>query len=71
MDPGPSNSVQLYLQPIHRSQSVWDTQSIVVLGCRRREQVVDHSIMLDPQIVSYLEQADFLGIAQIGFIQLD
>ena len=68
MDPGPSHPMQLYLQPTHRSLSIWDTQSTVVSGCCRRKQVVDPSIMLDPQIVPYLEQVDFLGVAQIEFI---
>ena len=71
MDSGSSNLVQLYLQPTHCWQSLWDTQSTVVLRCRRREQVVHRSIMLDPRIVPYLEQASFLAVAQIGFIQLD
>lgn len=39
-----------YLKPNHRSQSIWDTQFTIVLGCLRREQVVDRSIMLDPRL---------------------
>jgi len=71
MDPGPSNPVQLYLQNTHRSQTVWDNASTVVLCCRRREAVSQHTIPFDERIVPYLQQAGFIGVAQIGFIQLD
>lgn len=71
MDLGPSNPMQLYLQPTHLSQSIWDTRSTVVLGYHRREYLVDRSIMLDPRIVPYLEQVGFLEVAQIEFIPLD
>ena len=63
MDPGPSNPVQLYLQNTHRSQTVWDNASTVVLCCRRREAVSQHTI---PALYT-----GFIGVAQIGFIQLD
>lgn len=71
MDPGPTDPSQLYLQKFHRSQSVWDTQSTIVLGCRRREAVVNRNIRLDPRIIPYLRQSGFWGVAQVGFIQLN
>ncbi|XP_031741732.1 uncharacterized protein LOC116403927 [Cucumis sativus] len=37
MEPGPSDPTQLYLQPSHRSQFIWEASCTVVLSCRRRE----------------------------------
>ncbi|XP_038880384.1 serine/threonine-protein phosphatase 7 long form homolog [Benincasa hispida] len=71
MDFGHSNPVQLYQQNTHRSQSIWDSSSTVVLSCWRREASAQHTIAFDKRIIPYIEQAGFLGIAQIGFIQLD
>ena len=71
MEPGLSDPTQLYLQPSHRSQSIWETSSKVVLGCRRREAASQRTIPFDQRIVPYLEAAGFLGASQIGFMQLD
>ncbi|XP_038885755.1 serine/threonine-protein phosphatase 7 long form homolog [Benincasa hispida] len=71
MEPGPFNLVQLYQQNTHCSQSVWNSSSTVVLSCRRREVITQHTIPFDHCIIPYVQQAGFLGVAQIGFIQLD
>ena len=71
MEPGSSDPTQLYLQPSHRSQSIWEASSTVVLSCRRREAASQRTIPFDQRIVPYLEAAGFLGASQIGFMQLD
>ena len=48
-----------------------DNASTMVLCCRRREAVSQHTIPFDERIVPYLQQTGFIGVAQIGFIQLD
>ncbi|KAA0057535.1 uncharacterized protein E6C27_scaffold497G00050 [Cucumis melo var. makuwa] len=71
MDPGPVDDSHLYLQATHRSQSIWDTSSTVVLSCRRREAASQRTIPFDQRIAPYLEAAGFLGVSQVGFMQLD
>ncbi|KAL0540517.1 hypothetical protein IC582_020525 [Cucumis melo] len=71
MEPGPVDPTQLYQQSSHRSQSIWDTSSTVVLSCRRREAASQRTIPFDQRIEPYLEAAGFLGVSQIGFMQLD
>ena len=63
MDPGPVDDSHLYLQATHRSQSIWDTSSIVVLSCRRREAASQRTIPFDQRIAPYLEAAGFLGVS--------
>uniref|UniRef100_A0A9I9E1F2 Aminotransferase-like plant mobile domain-containing protein n=1 Tax=Cucumis melo TaxID=3656 RepID=A0A9I9E1F2_CUCME len=71
MDPGLVDDSHLYLQATHRSQSIWDTSSTVVLSCRRREAASQRTIPFDQLIAPYLEAAGFLGVSQVGFMQLD
>ncbi|TYK03303.1 serine/threonine-protein phosphatase 7 long form-like protein isoform X1 [Cucumis melo var. makuwa] len=71
MDPGPVDDSHLYLQATHRSQSIWDTSSTVILSCRRREAASQRTIPFDQRIAPYLEAAGFLGVSQVGFMQLD
>ncbi|KAL0555422.1 hypothetical protein IC582_009367 [Cucumis melo] len=71
MDPGPVDDSHLYLQATHRSQSIWDTSSTVVLSCRRREAASQRTIPFDQRIAPYLEATGFLGVSQVGFMQLD
>ena len=71
MDPGPVDDSHLYLQATHRSQSIWDTSSTVVLSCRRREAASQRTIPFDQRIAPYLEAAGFLRVSQVGFMQLD
>ncbi|XP_038889757.1 serine/threonine-protein phosphatase 7 long form homolog [Benincasa hispida] len=71
MESGPSSPVQLYQQNTHCSQSIWDSSSTVVLSCQRRDTFAQHTIPFDQRIIPYVEHAGFLGVAQIGFIQLD
>uniref|UniRef100_A0A9I9E3X9 Aminotransferase-like plant mobile domain-containing protein n=1 Tax=Cucumis melo TaxID=3656 RepID=A0A9I9E3X9_CUCME len=71
MDPGPVDDSHLYLQATHRSQSIWDISSTVVLSCRRREAASQRTIPFDQRIAPYLEAAGFLGVSQVGFMQLD
>uniref|UniRef100_A0A9I9EBG7 Aminotransferase-like plant mobile domain-containing protein n=1 Tax=Cucumis melo TaxID=3656 RepID=A0A9I9EBG7_CUCME len=63
MDLGPVDDSHLYLQATHRSQSIWDTSSTVVLS-RRREAASQHTIPFDQRIAPYLDAAGFLGISQ-------
>ncbi|XP_038880345.1 serine/threonine-protein phosphatase 7 long form homolog [Benincasa hispida] len=71
MESGPSNPVQLYQQNTHHSQIVWDSSSTTVLSCRRREATTQSTIPFDHRIISYVQEASFLEVAQIGFIQHD
>lgn len=64
-DSNPTNPIQLYLQQqIHYL-------IYCSMGIQRREVVVQCNIMLDLQIMPYLQQSSFLGVAQIRFIQSD
>uniref|UniRef100_A0A9I9E2J8 Aminotransferase-like plant mobile domain-containing protein n=1 Tax=Cucumis melo TaxID=3656 RepID=A0A9I9E2J8_CUCME len=62
MDPGPVDDSHQYLQATHRSQSIWDTSSTVVLSCRKREAASQRTIPFDQRISPYLEAAGFLGL---------
>ncbi|TYK09672.1 serine/threonine-protein phosphatase 7 long form-like protein [Cucumis melo var. makuwa] len=64
MNPSPVDDTHLYLQATHRSQAIWDTSSTVVLSCRRREAVSQHTIPFDQCIAPYLEATGFLGVSQ-------
>ena len=42
-----------------------------MLSCRRREAASQRTIPFDQRIAPYLEAAGFLGVSQVGFMQLD
>ncbi|KAA0037674.1 serine/threonine-protein phosphatase 7 long form-like protein [Cucumis melo var. makuwa] len=60
------SAIQLYQQPSHRSQFIWDTSFIMVLSCQRKEAKSQRTIPFDQRIVPYLKAARFLGDSSIG-----
>ncbi|KAA0052136.1 serine/threonine-protein phosphatase 7 long form-like protein [Cucumis melo var. makuwa] len=44
--------------------------SIVVLSCRRSEAASQRTIPFDQRIAPYSEVAGFLGVFQVGFMQM-
>ena len=70
LHPGPIDESLLFLQTKHCSEAVWHDLPERVLQIRRTT-TIGHATPTDPRLLGYLEQAGFLGVAKLAFIQVD
>ena len=71
MELGPFDPSVLHGQSRHRSSFSWEGAALRELHCRRCEASFHRSSALDTRIIPLLQQANFYGVARLGFISLD